>query len=65
MSKSCFKVPWKIDDDPYYPLAIIEDTPEGLGVLEMSKGEKQSDATALEWELARYIVKLHNDHLKN
>jgi len=46
--------PWKIDDAVDLPLAIIRDTPDGDGILEL--GERTLENV----ELAKQIVRDHN-----
>ena len=60
---------WKIDSAEDLPLAVIEDTEDGIGVCEVGepvallKDEhvKRSDANAIQWWYARTMVKLHNE----
>ena len=48
---------WKIDESESTPLAVIEDTEDGMGVCEVGKpGTKRADATPEEWEAARLIA---------
>lgn len=54
---------WKIDDAPEHPLAVIEDTEEGMGVCEIADPmsyPRRDDAPLCLWEVAREIVESHN-----
>ena len=55
--KDMEKPRWIIDLNEEFPLAIIEDTDEGMGVLEIGKsGQCRAEATPEQWALARKIV---------
>jgi len=48
---------WKIDDAEDQPLAVIEDTEDGLGVCEIGyPSETRADATPEQWERAHLIA---------
>lgn len=49
--------PWKIDEDNDLPLAIIEDTDDGLGICEVGYlREQKSGATPKQLAIARLIA---------
>lgn len=47
-------LPWKIDENRELPLAIIEDTEDGMGVIELGEHTERNVA------LANRIVEDHN-----
>ena len=49
---------WKIDGAPDLPLAVIEDTDDGLGVCELGQRTPRNIA------IAREIVRSHNKLLR-
>ena len=58
-------VPWKIDDAPEQPLAVIQDTEEGDGVCEIGWPNTRMDrASQQDLAVAKHIVDLHNASLK-
>ncbi len=52
------KVPWRIDPAEELPLAVIEDTEDGMGVYEIGERTKENLA------YARKLVRDHNNSLK-
>lgn len=49
---------WKVDEAEDLPVAVIEDTEDGIGVCEVG------DRTPENFQIARHIVELHNSYLK-
>jgi len=59
-------VPWKIDEAPEQPLAVIQDTEEGDGVCEIGyPGTRMDSAGKPLLAIAQHIVDLHNQHLNS
>lgn len=59
------KVNWKIDEAEDLPLAVIEDTEDGLGVCEIGlPGTTVEDATPQEIAVAQQIVDIHNNRVE-
>lgn len=52
--------PYKIDEAEDLPLAIIQDTPDGLGVLEINESKDNPDALKQERIDLAFIVKACN-----
>ena len=58
-------VPWKIDEAPEQPLAVIQDTEEGDGVCEIGyPGTRMDNVSKDLLAIAQHIVDLHNIELK-
>ncbi len=57
MTYKFLNVPWTVDGATDLPIAVIEDTPDGLGIAEIGPRTRHNLA------IAEYIVRLHNTHL--